>query len=573
MANAPIRRKAMVTATVFGVVPCILGAGIAQYLRWRGTVWLTNAGAVWPIVCLATSVAVLVTLAVSTSKDRTARVWGWVILTWTWLYFPLWLTAQNVPQSTAVVPGDGRVYVAGEWARHPSDIVWLLTGRSGDRLVRNVAGTAAVNAVDVQYRYSEAYIAGRRHDEDLAAPVVRATSAILAEESKKPRTSRIALFDNREVHAQLLSRVCHAIAPGEDRCPLKLSLQPQAEATVHGAVWSKFYTEQEAIEEKHLPTLVQLLTQDNSRLADRDRVFALFMELANTPESLSAVARKSSMLDASQFDALIRKVLASPACGNETVSILAKVNRLTEEHRRELRAKVFREAGLSLIATNATVLRISDAEVAQLALRMHGSPGPTPEVAVLVLEKFGERLPVEAQHEAVASIVKANVSHALVALRHVNFSSTLRERLLGKIISEATHEDLEAARLTREALEDLLTPAEMRALIAAVMKKAETSGKWLNLAVRVLPIRAMTPAERKILLNGLLFENTKTALEFVSEHRNHLEANDVNDVTYDYTKTIERDFCLHLSHRNKNRKIDYFSEAQLKIFRDCAQSK
>ena len=33
------------------------------------------------------------------------------------------------------------------------------------------------------------------------------------------------------------------------------------------------------------------------------------------------------------------------------------------------------------------------------------------------------------------------------------------------------------------------------------------------------------------------------------------------------------DFCLHLSHRNKNRKTDYFSEAQLQIFRDCAQSK
>jgi len=89
----------------------------------------------------------------------------------------------------------------------------------------------------------------------------------------------------------------------------------------------------------------------------------------------------------------------------------------------------------------------------------------------------------------------------------------------------------------------------------------------------VLPVRAMTPLERKTLLNGLLFESTKSALEFVSDYRHYLEAEDVNEVTHDYTKTIAPDFCLHLSHRNKNRKTDYFSETQLQIFRDCAQSK
>jgi hypothetical protein len=47
----------------------------------------------------------------------------------------------------------------------------------------------------------------------------------------------------------------------------------------------------------------------------------------------------------------------------------------------------------------------------------------------------------------------------------------------------------------------------------------------------------------------------------------------VNEVTRDYTRTIPTDQCLHLSHRNKNRKMEYFSDAQLQIFRDCAQSK
>jgi hypothetical protein len=314
------------------------------------------------------------------------------------------------------------------------------------------------------------------------------------------------------------------------------------------------------------------LTQDHSYRSDRDQVFALFMSLAN-PEALSTVAQKSSLLDASQFNELIARIADSPGCGNEAVTILSKVNRLTEEHRRALRVKVFREASLSLIADNATALRISDSEVAQLALRMRASLGLTPEVAVRLLEKFGERLPIEAQHEAIASIVQANASHALAAMKYVNFSSNWREKLLGKIIADATYGDFEAARLSREALEDLFTPTEVRSLIATVIARSQTSKEWLDFAVRVLPVRAMTPLERKTLLNGLLFESTKSALEFVSEHKHHLEAKDVNEVTQDYTNTIAPDFCLHLSHRNKNRKTDYFSEAQLKIFRDCARSK
>jgi hypothetical protein len=573
MENSAIRRKAVMTAAVFGLIPCILGVGIAQYLRWKGTVWLSTAGAFWPIVCLVTSVAILAQLAVSSSPDRTARVCGWFILAWTWLYFPLWLTAREIPHTSAIVPSDGRVFVAGDWARQPSDKVWLLTGRSGDRIVRNVTGIATVSAAQVQYRYSEPYISGRSNEEDLSAPVISATHAVLKEEAKGSRSSRIALFEKREVHDQLLSTLCRAIAPNEARCPLKLSLSPQTEATVPGGLWSKFYTEREAVDERHLPTLVQLLTQDNSRLADRDRVFALFMDLASTSEQLSTVARKSSTLDASQFDELIKRILAAPGCGNEAVAILSKVNRLTDEHRRQLRAKVFREASLSLVANNAMALRISDSEVAQLARRMRSSSELTPEVAVLVLEKFGDRLPAAAQYEAIASIVGAKASYALAALRHVNFSDTWREKLLAKIISDLTYEELEAAHLSRDALEDLLTPTEMRSLIAAVIRRGEASTKWLHFAVRVLPLRAMTPLERKALLNGLLFESPKSAFEFVSEYRHHLEAEDVNEITYDYTKTVAPDFCLHLSHRNKNRKTDFFSEAQLKILRDCAESK
>ena len=572
MDTSPIRRKAVVMATVYGLIPCAVGAGIAQYLRWRGTVWLSNAGAFWPIACSVTSIAILVRFAVSSSKDRTARVWGWLILTWTWLYLPLWLTAQQIQQSSAVVPWDGRVYIASDWVRQPSDKVWLLTARAGDRIVRNVVGAATVNAVELEYRYSDLYIAKRGNGEDLSIPVMSATNAILAEEAAKSRSSRIALFDKPEVHDQLLRNLCRAIVPDESRCPLKLNLSAQAEATMPGAVWSRFYTEAEAIEEKHLPTLVQLLTQDYSHLSDRDQVFALFMNIAN-PETLSTVAQKSSVLSASQFDELIARIADSPGCGNEAVAIISKVNRLTEEQQRELRAKVFREANLSLIANNAPALRISDSEVAQLALRVRISLGLTPEVAVLMLEKFGARLPIEAQQEAIASIVKASASHALTAMRYVNFSSNFREKLLGKIIADATYEDFEAARLSREALEDLFTPTEMRSLIATVIARSQASKEWLNFAVRALPVRAMTPLERKTLLNGLLFESTKSALEFVSEHRLHLEAKDVNDVTQDYTNTIAPDFCLHLSHRNKNRKTDYFSEAQLQIFRECARSK
>jgi hypothetical protein len=119
----------------------------------------------------------------------------------------------------------------------------------------------------------------------------------------------------------------------------------------------------------------------------------------------------------------------------------------------------------------------------------------------------------------------------------------------------------------------MLTPAEMRALITMVVKRSETSSLWLDLAQKSLPISGMTPAEQQTLLTELLFRSPKAAFEFVSENRRFLEPAEVDEVTRDYTRTISTEMCLHLSHRNTTRKMEYFSEAQLQIFRDCAASK
>jgi hypothetical protein len=69
----------------------------------------------------------------------------------------------------------------------------------------------------------------------------------------------------------------------------------------------------------------------------------------------------------------------------------------------------------------------------------------------------------------------------------------------------------------------------------------------------------------------MLFLSAKSAVEFASENRPFLDPADVSEITRDYTRTIDPDFCLHLSHRNNNRRTDYFSEDQLRIFRECAE--
>ena len=573
MESSSTRQQRMVAATVFGIVPCILGVGIGQVLRWSDTIWLTDAGGFWPIICLVASVAALVKRAISPFDDRTTCVASWLVVAWTWLYFPLWLTATEIPQSSAVISRDGRVFIASEWARHSTNKVWLLTGRAGTRIVHNVAGTATVKAVEVRYRFAEPHIATRSNEEDISQSVISAVNAALTAEAEQPRSSRIALFERGNVHDQLLNKICRAVALDTPTCPLKLNLSPQSDATTVGAVWSKYYTEKEAVEERHLPTLVQLLTHENAQLVDRDQVFLLFVELAVSVNDLAKVARKPRMLRDDQLDELIRRIVVTPGGGDEVVRVLAEGNRLKPEQRRELRAKMLREASIELIAKHAAPLRISDAEVAQLAVRMRAAFETSPDVALLVMETFGERLPPETQQDAVSAIVSAKAPYALAALQRLNCSGPLREKLFNKVLTDANYDDFDAARLSREKLEDVLAPAEIRLLIANVIRKSESSAKWLSFAVRALPLRGLTSAERKSILNGLLFENAKSAFEFVSENRQYFEAADVNEVTYDYTKTITHDVCLHLSHRNRNRKVDYFSEVQLEILRDCAELK
>lgn len=573
MENPSRRQNALIAVAVFGIIPCILGVGAGLYLRWSEAIWLTSAGGFWPIACLSVSLASLMRRAISPFQDKTPGVCAWLVVTWTWLYFPLWWMAGEIPQSSAVVGRHGQVYIASEWVRQSSDRVWLLTGSGGSRIVHNVAGTITVNSVDLKYLYHEPYIATRGNGEDLSLPIIKAAAALLAAEASKSRSARIAVFEGPKSLDRLSDKICRTVVADKIQCPLKLSLLPQSDAVILGALWSKHYTEQEAIEEKHLPTLVRLLTEDNSPLVDRDQVVARFMELAVSADELAKVGRKPRMLSAGQFDALIERILGMPGGGEAAASILAEVGRLKQDQRQALRAKVLREASIEQIIKYVAPLRISDAEIVQLAARMHSAFKAAPGIAVLALEAFGERLPTEVQHDAVQSIVQSQASHALAVLRHVNFSGALREQVLGKILSDANLVDFNGAQLSREKLGDMLTPAEMRLLIANVVRRSESSEKWLDFAARTLPVRNMKPAERKSLLTGRLFESAKSALEFASDNRQHLEAADVNDVTLQYTRTIMPDMCLHLSHRNHSRRTTYFSEAQLQIFRDCAQPK
>jgi hypothetical protein len=570
MGSSSTRKKAIAKVMMFGIIPCILGAGIGQYLRWRGTIWLTDAGGFWPVVCLGASLATFIKLAITSVRDRTLHVCAWLVITWTWLYFPFWITAAEIPQSSAVVSKHGRVLIASESARQPGNKVFLLGGQGGKKIVRNTAGTAMVNSVEVKYRFAEPYIATRSDGEDISKPLISALSALLAAESAKPRSARIALFETRKAYDRLIESTCRAVDQDSSTCPLKLDLIPQAAARGVGGIWSKQYTEQEAIAERHLPTLVQLLTQDSAPLSARDVVFALFMELASSAE-VAKVARRSRILDEGQFDQLIRRILVAPDGGDDALSIVVDVNRLNQEQRLALRAKVLREASIELIVRSVAPLRVTDAELQQLVPRMRSAFDPNPGVAVSALEVFGERLSREAQDDAVSAIVDARASYALAALRHVNFSSSLRERLLQKVIADGGVDDLDAAKLSRENLQDTFTPPEVRPFIASAVRRSQSSKEWLDFAVRVLPVSAMTLPERKVIVDELMFVSTKAALEFVSENRQYLEAAEVSEVTHDYTRTIERDMCLHLTHRNASRGVAYFSEVQLEIFRECAR--
>jgi hypothetical protein len=570
MKHPPKGRSKTSRAVIFGLLPCLLGLGAAQYLRWTDAVWLTIASWFWPIVLTVTSAAILIRLVFSPFEDRTSAVCAWLTLVLTWFYVPMWATSVELPRSAAVVDRSGNVHLATRATRQPGYKIWFLTSGPGTKIVHDVTGQVAAHALVLDYTYAEPYVAMRRDQDDLLASLSKAASAVLLEEVRKPRASRIALLEDTVGRKSVLESICRAAVADRAPCPINMRLTPEENAAAPGAIWSKLYTEEEALQERHLPTLVRLLTQTDTPLLDKDKVFSLLLDIADTITPISQVAQKPYWLSDEQFAVLIARILASPQSGNDAAAIVARVTRLKPEQHRALRAKALDEASIATLLENAASLHISDSELTQVAPRAGVAFSADPAVAVRALEVFAGRLPPEAQHDAVVGIVKANASYALKALEHLNFSSELRQLLMKKVLIDAEYEDFAKARLTKERLQVMFSSAELRSLIEMAVKRSETSESWMNFTLSSLTVREMTPAQRSSLLTGLLFKSPRAALEFVSENRRYLEPEEVNDVTRDYTRTIAADLCLHLSHRNANRRMEYFSEDQLQIFRDCA---
>ena len=560
-------------AVVFGLLPCALGLGGAQTARWSDAVWMTDAGGFWPVTLASISATILLKLVFSDFEDTTIGITAWLTLWITWFYAPMWITATQVPYAAAIVSRDERVHRVSEATRNPEHKVWFLTDRSGARIVHNVAGKVTVSGLELGYRYAEPYIGTRRQGEDLSDPLTSAAAAILREQAQGSRTSRIALIENRAVQDGVLAKICHAAIGERTTCPLKMSLTAQKEETALGSIWSTHYTEDEAIEEKHLPTLVQLLTRADSSLVQRDKVFGVFLDLARSIVPLSQVAQKPYLLDVDQFNEVIRRILISPGSGDAAVEVIIGVNRLSEQQRLALLDKALAEAKISTILDRSVELRITDSEITRLCPRMRPAFSAAPADAVRALTIFGDRLPTQTQRDAVDAIVSAKASYALSAMKRLNFSTELRRDLMNKVLLDSVLDDFSDAQFSKENLLAILTPSEMRQLIAVAVKRGENSDKWLDFALASLPIHNMTLAERRILLDGLLFKSPKAALEFVSKNRDYLAPDEISEITRDYARTVTVDFCLHLSHRNNNWRTKYFSDAQLQIFRDCAKSK
>ncbi|MGD9804371.1 MAG: hypothetical protein AB7E81_03820 [Hyphomicrobiaceae bacterium] len=568
MRKASIQDSRTFRAIAFGLLPLLLGLGGAQLARWNDAVWLTDAGVFWPVTLSVISIAILIKLAFSPFKEMTSSVAAWLTLAAAWFYVPIWITAVEVPYSAAVVDKEGRIYLASAATRDPQNKVWLLTYQTGNRIVRNVSGKLTVSQLGLTYNFADRYIKTRQDGEDVAKPLSGVASAALAKAAGGNRGARIAVATEGPAQDRFLSEICQAVTGGRSACPLKMSLSPEQDATAPGELWSKSYTEKEAIEERHLPTLLQLMTQSESRLVQRDKVFGLVLDNAESIAPLAQLAQKSHLLDDDQFDEVIRRLSASPGCDDAVIAIIAKVNRLSEHQRLSLRAKALAQANLATIVENASRLQLSDAELRGLENRMRTELTQNPLVAVNAIKVFGSRLAVDAQQIAVESILASSAAHALAALENMNFSMDFRRVLLAKIIEDATLKDF--SPWPKERLLAMLTPAELRALITMAVRRSEAEEHWLDFALTSLPIRDMTLEERKSLLNGLLFKSPKAALEFVSKNRDYLEPGEVGEITRDYARTIRPDFCLHLSHRNKNWRTNYFSEAQLEIFRQCA---
>lgn len=558
----------------FGILPLVLGVGGGIALKWHGIVWLSDAGGFWPYVLVATSIGIAIRLAYGPYEDATSGVMAWLVLVAAWFYAPLWLAAVKVPTTAALVDGRGRVHVVRDEVRTVDPAVWLLTRTAGMRIVRNVSGKFESNGLDVTYAYAPPYVATRANGEDIEPPLVQAAAPLLAAVANANRTSKIAFLADRQAQDALLARICAGATGGAARCPIKLSIAPTQEAAALGGLWSSQYSEIEAIEEKHLASLVHLLTQTDVSLVKRDMVFALLLDLHPTGAALAQLAQKSQSLTDDQFDQVIARLLscAGEDCG-DAAAVIASVNRLGEPQRRLLRAKAVDEAKLSALLVNAAALRLSDGEIARFAPRVRIALRSEPSLAVRALDTFGERLPGEAQRDAVEGLLDAKPAYALAALERLNFAPELRQLLIRKVVADGSLDDFANARVNKTKLLEMLTPQELRALIEVSVKRGEGSERWHAFVVESLPVSGMTSEERHRIVNGLVFASPKSALEYVSKNREFLDQGEVAEVTRDYSRTVNRDFCLHLSHRNKNWKQNFFSEAQLQIFRDCAAGK
>ncbi len=560
---------------MFGALPLLLGLGAALYLKLTHSVWLTDAGPFWPYVLAASSAGILVRIAYGPYQDRTGAVTAWLFLLAAWFYVPMWLGSSVIPTSSAVVGGNGHVTVLRDTLRTTEPEVRLLSRNSATRIVHNAGGKFVLNGLELTYGYAASFIATRANGDDLGAHLMAAAAPITDAAAKSNRTWKIAFLADKSEQTALMARICRAAHGDMPSCPLKLTMVPAQDATALGGTWSAQYSEFEALDERHLPSLVHLLTQSEISLAKRDRVFALVLDLATSGAPFAQLVQRSQLLTDDQFDQAVARIVALLSCADcgDAAALAASVNRLNEGQRRMLRVKAVDEAKLSTLLAVAAALRLTDEEIARFSTRIGKSFGEDPSLAVRALDVFGDRLPLAAQRQAVDSLLDAKASYALSALERVNFSADLRQLLIKKVVADATLDDFSIARTNRTKLLGMLTPQELRALIEVSVKRGESSDRWHAFVVESLPVSGMTSEERHRIVNGLVFNSPKAALEFVSKNRDFLDAGEVAEVTRDYSRTVTRDFCLHLSHRNKNWKQNFFSEAQLQIFRDCAEGK
>ncbi len=366
MQNASVSLTIMHRLVCFGLVPCAIGAGIALYLHWRDVVWLSDAGSFWPITLALLSTAIVVRLCFGLIKDRTSAIAAWLVLVMTWSYTPAWAMSLRVPLSAAVVGRDGGVTVARNATRRPGNMFLLLTDRAAVKIVHNVEGALPVGELKLEYRFAEDYIATRLDDEDLAQRLLRAAAPILETHARGSRATRIALLEDRATQQSVMARICRDAVGDQRPCPLIMKLSPLDDAVAAGATWSKFFTEDEAITERHLPTLLHILMRPDSHVVKRDTVFALVLELAETVEPLVHLARRPTLLLDAQFVELVRRILTAPGCSDEVIALAATVIRLNPEQRKALREKALAEASVAGLLDQAASLRLSDDEIAAL---------------------------------------------------------------------------------------------------------------------------------------------------------------------------------------------------------------